>query len=832
MRKVFLSVFLAVGMCSLAQQPEELSRGMLVLPVDKHSAYISWRMFADDAANLSFDIYRRQGKLKPVKLNKESIAKTTDFVDESVDFTKENTWILKDGKGKEVGRYSRPANLPLQPYLSIPIQKPEGGVAEGEAYEYAANDASVGDLDGDGEYEVVLKWDPSNSKRPPQTGFTGNTIIDAYKLDGRLMWRVDLGKNIRSGAATTQFLVCDFDGDGKAEMICKTGDGTRDGQGNFVGDKNADWRRKQGDKLEGKIVDGPEYLSVFEGTTGKVLASAGYVPTRYPLNGWGGVGGNGGNDNTGSRSDRFSACVAYLGGSGHSAVMVRGWYGRTVLAAWDYKNGQFTSRWVFDSELPEWKGYSGMANHSVTVADFDGDGFDEICVGAMTVDHNGKGLFTTGLRHGDALHAGKLVPERKGLQVFGVHETEGDAVRFQTPGMAMFDGKSGEILWSRYPAVDIGRGVAADVDPRYAGAECWAGKSGLLRGDTGEEICAEAPGSCNFAVWWDADPLREMLDKNIISKWDWQRRKTSTLLQAQGVVANNGTKATPCLAADILGDWREEVVWRTPDSKELRVYSTTIPAINRMPTLMHDHQYRMAVAWQNVAYNQPPHPSFDMLGRFKEQKNAAFDSVMYSVSWTLEAEHENTLVRHMGDTLEIISPKGATLWWNEMLQGDVEITYKACVMDEGKNGDRLSDLNCFWMARDAEFPNDIFRRKDWRNGVFGRCYSLQAYYLGYGGNSNTTTRFRRYNGDFGAFEASKKRPDIIKEYTDKEHLLHPNHWYSIRITCSKGRTQYYIDNELLVDYTDEQPYASGWFGVRTTESRVRLMNFSITCNEK
>ena len=628
MKRIILFLLLSACIGCYAQSLEKLSRGMIVLPVNEQTAYIGWRMLATDAAGVAFDLYRQQGKATPVKLNKQLIVKTTDFTDSGVDFTKENTWILKDETGKEVGKYSIAAHAPLMPYISIPLQKPKGGVVEGEAFEYTANDCSVADLDGDGEYEIILKWEPTNPKLPPRPGFTGNTFIDAYKLDGRLMWRIDLGKNIRSGPPYTQFLVYDFDGCGKAEMIVKTGDGTRDGKGNYVGDKNADWRRKKGaGAVEGKIIDGPEYLTVFEGTTGKILASAEYIPTRYPLDGWGGIGGNGGNDNTGGRPDRFTACVAYLGGSGHSAVMVRGWYGRTVLAAWDYKDGKLSSRWVFDSALPEWEGYSGMGNHSVTVADFDGDGFDEICVGAMTVDHDGKGLFTTGLRHGDALHAGKLIPSREGLQVFGIHESEGPTLSLQTPGLAMFDGKTGEIIWSKYPGVDVGRGAAFDIDPRYPGAECWGGPGGLLRGDTGEEISKEKPNSCNFAVWWDADPLRELLDKNVISKWDWQSQKTNTLLQAEGVVANNGTKATPCLSGDILGDWREEVIWRTPDSRELRIYSTLIPAINRMPTLMHDHQYRMAIAWQNVAYNQPPHPSFDMMSRFWADKPLFVDPV-------------------------------------------------------------------------------------------------------------------------------------------------------------------------------------------------------------
>ena len=492
------------------------------------------------------------------------------------------------------------------------LQKPEDGEIAGEPFTYTANDCSVGDLDGDGEYEIILKWSPSNSKRPPQRGFTGNTYLDAYKMDGRRLWRIDLGPNVRSGAATTNFLVFDFDGDGCAEICCKTGDGTVDGLGHRIGDAQADWRTwDKKSPTYGKIVNGPEYLTVFEGRTGKELDSKEYIPTRYPLDGWGGVGGNCGNDNTGGRSDRFTAGVAFLDGKTPSPIMVRGWYGRTVVAAWTFTNGALKHTWTFDSAAPGWEAYSGMGNHSVTVADFDGDGCDEICVGAMTVDHDGKGLFTTGLRHGDALHAGRFIPSRQGMQVFGVHENEGDnEIVKRTPAVAMFDGATGEIIWQDGLGQDAGRGVAADIDPRYDGAECWCNIGGLRRGDTGEIISNRKPDSCNFTIYWDADPLAELLDHVSISKWNWNAESTDLLLKAEGVVSNNGTKGNPCLSGDILGDWREEVIWPSEDQTELRIYSTTIPAVDRRATWMNDRQYRLAIAWQNVAYNQPPHPSF------------------------------------------------------------------------------------------------------------------------------------------------------------------------------------------------------------------------------
>ena len=608
-----MNMLLLVGSIFAFSQPysgEKLSRGLIGIPTEE-GMYFSWRMTLEDAAGLQFDLYRSSNGGAEVKLNKEPIDRTSDFLDRTVDYTVDNRWTLKATTG-EVATWTRLKGEERNPYLSIPICKPEDGEIAGESFTYTANDCSVGDLDGDGEYEIILKWSPSNSKRPPQRGFTGNTYLDAYKMDGTRLWRIDLGPNVRSGAATTNFLVFDFDGDGCAEICCKTGDGTVDGLGHRIGDAQVDWRTwDKKSPTYGKIVNGPEYLTVFEGRTGKELDSKEYIPTRYPLDGWGGVGGNCGNDNTGGRSDRFTAGVAFLDGKTPSPVMVRGWYGRTVVAAWTFTNGALKHTWIFDSAAPGWEAYSGMGNHSVTVADFDGDGCDEICVGAMTVDHDGKGLFTTGLRHGDALHAGRFIPSRQGMQVFGVHENEGDnEIVKRTPAVAMFDGATGEIIWQDGLGQDAGRGVAADIDPRYDGAECWCNIGGLRRGDTGEIISNRKPDSCNFTIYWDADPLAELLDHVSISKWNWNTESTDLLLKAEGVVSNNGTKGNPCLSGDILGDWREEVIWPSEDQTELRIYSTTIPAVDRRATWMNDRQYRLAIAWQNVAYNQPPHPSF------------------------------------------------------------------------------------------------------------------------------------------------------------------------------------------------------------------------------
>ncbi|MFD2162081.1 rhamnogalacturonan lyase [Paradesertivirga mongoliensis] len=591
---------------------EYLDRGLVAFRKDEKAVFMSWRKLATDHPDTRFIIYRKIGGGSGVMLSRNSEA--TNFVDSLADWSESITYsvvpVLQGKQLKETGTYTLPANAPIRQYLPIAIKQPPGGMTGTQKYSYNANDLSVGDLDNDGIYELILKWDPSNARNPPQTGITANTFLDAYRQDGTLLWRIDLGKNIRSGAAYTQFLVYDFNGDGKSEMICKTADGTIDGKGKVIGDSTKDWRTLStaDSRFYGKIVNGPEYLTVFDGVTGSALSTVTYTPSRYPLDGWGGIGGNGGNDSTGSRSDRFTACVAYLDGKLPSAVMVRGWYGRTVLSAWDFRNGKLTQRWIFDSKDKD-NPYSGMANHNLSVADVDSDGKDEICVGAMTVDDNGKGLYTTGLRHGDAVHLSDMDLSNPGLEVFGIHENEDRTIALNTPGVAMFDARTGKVLWSLFPGVDVGRGVAADIDPTHAGFENWGGPGGL-RNNKGKTITNKVPSSQNFVVWWDADLTRELLDKNRIDKWDWKNETTINLLTAEDCVSNNGTKATPALSGDLLGDWREEVIWRTEDNKELRIYSTVIPTSYSLPTLMHDPQYRLSIVWQNVSYNQPPHTSF------------------------------------------------------------------------------------------------------------------------------------------------------------------------------------------------------------------------------
>ena len=601
MTHLAIQVVLATGLLALdaPRQMENLTRGVVAVK-QPGGVYVGWRLFGTDPEGIAFNLYRVAGDAGPVKVNESPIAGATNHVDTKADPNLPLRYFVRPiVEGKELAA-SKPVGAWEDNYLEIPIQ-PIG--------DYRPGDASVADLDGDGQYEIILHQ-VSRGRDNSFAGVTGTPVFDAYKLDGTHLWRIDLGINIREGEHYTQFMVYDLDGDGRAEMVCKTADGTKDGLGKVIGDEDKDWRTlKPGDRTDGRILDGPEFLTVFDGRTGAALKTVDYIPSRDPIDGWGGIGGNGGNDSYGNRCDRFLACIAYLDGVRPSVVMCRGVYGRTVLAAWDLRNGELTSRWVFDSgiSMPPFSDaspYSGMGGHSLSVADVDRDGRDEIVYHAMVVDDNGKGLYSTGWRHGDAMHIGDFCPDRPGLEVFTVHENEDDTVRFQSPGAAMRDARTGEAIWKHSPGIDVGGGLVADIDPRHHGCEAWGGPGGL-RDCAGNQI-GPAPRSSGFAIWWDGDLLRELIGGSNVTKWNWQTNTEDRIFATGSRPGGRG----PNLTADLLGDWREEILMTAPDGKSLRLYTTTIPTEHRLHTLMHDPQYRLSIAWQNVVYNKPPHMSF------------------------------------------------------------------------------------------------------------------------------------------------------------------------------------------------------------------------------
>lgn len=604
-------------------QMENLGRGVVAMRMDNTNVYVGWRLLGLDSSSLSFNVYRGS-----TKINASPITTSTNIVDSGATLSVANTYTVRPVVGgveqAASAGYTLPANAPIQQYLSVPLQIPAGGTTpDGVAYTYSANDCSVGDLDGDGEYEIVVKWDPSNSKDNSISGYTGNVYLDAYKLSGTRLWRIDLGRNIRAGAHYTQFLVYDFDGDGKAELMCKTADATVDGAGTVIGSSTADYRNSSG-----YILTGPEYLTVFNGQTGAALATTNYLPARGTVSSWG--------DSYGNRVDRFVACVAYLDGTRPSAVFGRGYYTRLVRVAWDWRNGTLSQRWTFDSNNSGYSSYAGQGNHQVTVGDVDGDGKDEVVNGSSAIDDNGAGLYANGLGHGDAMHMSVFDPSLSGLQVWQCHETQS---QYGNYGEEFRNAQTGSPIWGYTGSGgDIGRCGAGDVDPNYAGAEVWGPRGGLFT-NKGVLLNATTP-PVNFMIWWDADLLREGLDGTTISKYDYVNHVNNTLLSPSGVASNNSTKANPCLTADIFGDWREEVVWRATDSSALRIYTTTNVTTNRLYTLMHDHQYRLAVAWQNSGYNQPPWPGFFLGSGMSAQGTANITYVIPStpVAGTYQAE--------------------------------------------------------------------------------------------------------------------------------------------------------------------------------------------------
>lgn len=624
-------------------QMEKLTRGVVSVPATSGAGrFISWRFLGTDPANTTFDV------LCDGVTVKSGISDKTNFVHTTGAAGKKYQIVTK--VNGEIVETSDEAMVFDDIYKQLPLDKPADGTnIKGYTYSYTPNDCSVGDVDGDGEYEIILKWDPSNSQDNGHADsgsdeWTGNVLLDCYKLDGTKLWRIDLGKNIRAGAHYTQFLVYDFDGDGKAEVICKTAPGSIDGQGGYVNQAATDETIKAHNNTatyyngSGHVLSGAEYLTVFNGETGKAVHTIWYNPNRagtynkvgaHPSDKsfWG--------DNYGNRSERYLACVAHLDGADKnaSAVMVRGYYTRAYLWAVDFDGSELKTKWLHASVSgtkaehydADWnmtskvyttnaRGGSGSktmysnGNHNISVADVDGDGCDEILYGSAALDNDGMLLYAVGFGHGDAIHVSDLVPSRPGLEVFDVHE---DGPHY---GWDLHDAATGEIIYSATSSGDNGRGLAADIDATNPGAEfCSASDRQIRSAMTGEVISTKST-SVNFRAYWDGDLQEELLDGNQMDKWNGNG--TSRIYPKSGKnfydIANsstcNSTKKTPNLLADILGDWREELIlWDGSTGAALNIFTTNVETSFRVPTLMHDHVYRMGVAWQNTAYNQPPH---------------------------------------------------------------------------------------------------------------------------------------------------------------------------------------------------------------------------------
>ncbi|MFP5315161.1 MAG: rhamnogalacturonan lyase [Actinomycetes bacterium] len=708
-------------------QLEHLDRG-LVAAATSEGTFLSWRLLATEFTGASeagqtgadFAVYRNGEKIA-------TVTDSTNYLDP--DATEGATYSVAAAvDGVELQR-SAEVSPWAQGHTDIPLQKPADGVTPaGESYTYSANDMSLGDADGDGDYEYVVKWDPSNSKDVSQTGYTGNTYVDTYTMDGTLLHRIDLGVNIRSGAHYTQFMVYDFDGDGRTEMMMKTAPGTTvtrytdgvAGEPEYItmpaddvaaGYSNEDdYRKSAADyyehvvdmfagwhehpevvagnwpatleeafgieqryeyplsdadaramadyfideyapsrstrnnlrAFEGFILDGPEYLTVFDGATGEELQTVDYEPGRHD-DGlmWGDYAMS--RIEPGNRVDRFLAGVAYLDGQRPSAVFARGYYTRSTLVAYNWDGKNLSKVWNVDSGWtpmtnpfndgphgrlgtdPEFGSITTQGFHSLSAADVDGDGRQEIVYGAATIDDDGSLLYSSfdtlpegsgnpgaeaGLGHGDAMHVTDIDPNRPGQEIWTVHE----GGRWAPYGSVMRDAATGEVLFGAYSGRDTGRGMIGDVRADVEGIEAWASMpggsdgSGLLSA-TGERVDAKTPGT-NMSIRWAADLTTQIVNgsgNGTPTIDDWTR---GTVLTAEGTLTNNGTKGNPSLVADAFGDWREELFVRTADSSAIRVYLSTEVTGHKLTTLMHDPQYRAEVARQNTTYNQPSYTSY------------------------------------------------------------------------------------------------------------------------------------------------------------------------------------------------------------------------------
>ncbi len=637
--------------------------------------YLSWRSMYGDDENTSFTVYKND------KVIAENV-KLTNYID-------------KDGKYGDIYKIigSNDVKLGLKQIdtqvwenysQEFILNPPPAQQLPTETVEFTASDMSLADLDNDGNYELVVKWKPDNAKDNAQKGITGYTYLDGYDIDFSTgettqLWRIDLGPNIRSGDHYTQYMVWDMDNDGIAEIACKTADGSTSYKAvngelietGYVGACNSsainsavigehpnDYRAGTEAGRPGYIMNGHEYLTIFKGSTGEIIDTVDYYPQREDTSGlditWGEnvdktqfapqevdinsldtVWG----DKNGNRVDRFLACVAYLDGKNPSMVFCRGYYTRVTMAAYRLIDNKLVQQWTFDSNKQEGKDGSKQGNHNISVADVDNDGKDEIIYGSLVLESDGTIKYNTKLGHGDKMDVADIIPSRKGLEIFSVLEEKD--VKYQ---FVLRDAETGEILFGLTPRIDVGGGMAADIDPRYEGDEMWSGSidaSIYSSASTFEEPIyvykafsdsdkngAKKLSDNAFTMYWDGDLLREAQynskhkDENgnsyyhlCILDWNYESQSTNTLFDSPFI---GKSKEKMGMVADVIGDWREEIISAdAEDRSKIRIYMSTIFTDYVVPCLMQDEMYRLGIAWQNVAYNLTPHMSYSLTDGLK-----------------------------------------------------------------------------------------------------------------------------------------------------------------------------------------------------------------------